>query len=523
MNEAVSVRSALTWAGDVATLWRRWVRAHLGMTILLSALAFVFGWLWNTYVMAVDLDGSDPDPDVRTIATAQGRPFNSLFWLLLFSLLSGLITYGWQRGWRNLFGDLAVLPRRLGQAVSRNTGGAFAVLLWGVSVSLIISTVITSAVSLALGLVLLTLSATPIGTILNFAVIRLWRALAGIVSPSAGMGAILLAGPFLVMVGEAAGLLLDWLFDTWFIGLTAGVIAAVVSILLARGAGSSPSRGSAAAILIGLMVALSALFALSALDSGRAWGDDGGWLECQTDDGQPCSELGLGGIFAWFGSEGAGVVLAHSAVGGAFAAFGTAIGVGVGSVAASLAVAGVGAAVGLAQPPPGTKATGYAKVPHQGPPHQGPPGQAGQQIPQQIPQQGGPPQGVPTEWGGQQGPSQHAAPGQVPQQGGPAHGGPAHGVPAEWSGQQGAQGQVPQQGIPQQGGPPEWGGQQIVEPPEPPQQGAGRQSVGFDEPIIPQQPTIPIDDVFPEPPDRKRDKDDGRDGRDGKDGRDTGA
>ena len=273
MDEAVSVRSALAWAGDVATRWRHWVRAHLGATILLSALAFAFGWLWNTYVMAVSLEGSDPGPEVQTIATAQGRPLNSLFWLLLFSLLSGLITYGWQRGWRNLFGDLAVLPRRFGQAVSDNAGGAFAMLLWGVAVSLIISTVITSAVSLALGLVLLTLAATPIGTILNFTVIRLWRGLAGIVAPSGGMGAVLVAGPFLVMVGEAFGLLLDWVFATWFIGLIVGIVAAVASILLARGA--NPSHGSAAAVLIGL-TGLTA--ALSALWSGRAWGDDGGWL-----------------------------------------------------------------------------------------------------------------------------------------------------------------------------------------------------------------------------------------------------
>ena len=381
MNEALSVRSALAWAGDVATQWRRWVRAHLGITILLSALAFVFGWVWNTYVMAFKLDGSDPDPDVQTIATAQGRPFNSLFWLLLFSLLSGLITYGWQRGWRNLFDDLAVLPRRFGQAVSHNAGGAFAMLLWGVSVSLIISTVITSAVSLALGLVLLTLAATPIGTILNFTVIRLWRALAGIVAPTGGLGAILVAGPFLVMVGEATGLLLDWVFAKWFIGLIVGVVAGVVSILLARGA--KPSHGSVAGILIGLMVALSALW------SGRARGDDGGWLECQTADGQFCSEMGLGGIFAWFGSEGANVVVAHGAIGGAFAGLGTAIGVGVGSVAASVAVAGAGAAArGVAQPPPGTRATGQAKVPHQGPPPSPPQAPQAPQAPQtpQTPQ-----------------------------------------------------------------------------------------------------------------------------------------
>jgi hypothetical protein len=40
--------------------------------------------------------------------------------------------------------------------------------------------------------------------------------------------------------------------------------------------------------------------------------------------------------------------------------------------------------------------------------------------------------------------------------------------------------------------------------------GSGWQTMGFDEPTIP-QPTMPLDDVLPEPPERKRDKEDGRD------------
>jgi hypothetical protein len=35
-----------------------WTRRHLGLTLLLSVGAFVFGWLWNTYIMAVSLQGS---------------------------------------------------------------------------------------------------------------------------------------------------------------------------------------------------------------------------------------------------------------------------------------------------------------------------------------------------------------------------------------------------------------------------------------------------------------------------------
>jgi hypothetical protein len=445
MDEAVSVGSALAWAGDVGRQWGRWVRAHLGMTIVLSILAFAFGWVWNTYVMAVNLDGSVPLPDEETIATAQGRPFNSLFWLLLFSLVSGVITYGWQRGWRNLLGDLAVLPRRFGQTMSLNATGAFAMLLWGLSVSLIISTLISSAVSLALGLVLLTLAATPVGTIINFAFIRIWKALTGIVAPSGGMGAVLVAGPFLVMLGEAAGLLLDWLFASWLLGLILGAVAALASILLARRV--KPANGAMAGVLIGLAVAFSEFW------PSRAWGDDGGWSECQGDSGQPCSEMGLAGVFAWLGSDGAGTVITYGALGGAGAAVGTAIGVGLGSVAAGLAMAAASAAARVA-PPPSSKAMGHAAVPPQGGP------QPGQQLP---------PQSEP---------------------------------------QQGAMGQQP---------PPE-GQPQIPEQQAPTNQSAAWQTVGFEEPTVaqpPMAPMAPIDDVLPEPSDRKRGKEDGQE--DGKD------
>lgn len=317
---------AVAWTRDVLVQWRRWIGAHLGMTILLSSLAFIFGWAWNTYVMAVYLEGSVPESGVRTIATAEGMPFNSLFWLLFFALLSGLITYGWTRGWGNLWSDLAVLPRRLSQTLRQNRSGAAALLLWGVSISLIISTLISSAVSLALGLVLLTLAATPIGTILNFALIRIWKGLCGIATPSGGLGAVLVAGPFLVMLGEAFGLLLDWLFASWLIGLILGVAAAVTSMLLARGAARV-----VAPVLFGLWFWVQ---------ERRAWADDGGWNECVTESGERCADLGLGGVIAWFGSEGAGTVVAHGAIGGVFAGLGTAVGVGMGSVAAGIAVAG---------------------------------------------------------------------------------------------------------------------------------------------------------------------------------------
>lgn len=332
MDDAISFGSALTWLGDVGRRWGRWVRTHLGMTILLGIAAFVVGWVWNTYLLAVELDGSNPGPGTETIATADGKPFNNVFWLLAFGLLSGLITYGRQRGLRNMFGDLAVLPRKFGQTMSQNARGSFAMLLWGMAVSLLVSIFIPSAVSLALALVLLILAATPLGTIINSALIKIWKALTGNDAPSEKMGAVLVAGPFLVMLGEASGLLLDWLFASLVLGLILGVGAAVGSVLLGRGASPSPTT------TVGVLIGLS--FALAELWPGRALADDGGWKECHTPDGVACSDLGPGGLYAWCSSEGAGALIASGAMGGGFAGLGAAIGIGLGAVAAGLAMGG---------------------------------------------------------------------------------------------------------------------------------------------------------------------------------------
>jgi hypothetical protein len=363
MGEAVSLSASLVWTREVLVQWRRWTRSHWLMTLALSTLAFVIGWVWNTYLMAVDLDGSQVGPGTQTTATADGHAGNGLFWLLLFSLAGGLVTYAWSRGWRNFWADMAALPRRFGEAMTSSRSGALAMLLWGVSVSLVISTVISSAVSLALGLVLLALAATPVGVILNFTLIRLWRGLCGIITPNVGARLAVMVSPFMVMVGEALGLFLDWMLGGWLIGLLLGVGCAVASVVLVRAA--PPPRAAVMLIVAG------AVIAWQVVRVRWAYADDGGWSECATAEGQPCAELGLGGIVAWLGSPGAGHVVARGSVGGVFAAVGAVLGVGIGGAAAGLAVA---AAQASASGQPARSSTG-------GPDRHGQPGPAEVQGP----------------------------------------------------------------------------------------------------------------------------------------------
>ena len=323
MVEALSLSAGLVWTREVLVQWRRWTRSHWRMTLLLSVLAFVVGWVWNTYIMAVQLDGSQVDPGARTTSTADGRTANGLFWLLLFSLAGGLVAYAWSRGWKNFRADVVALPRQFGEAMTTSRAGAFAMLLWGASVSLVISTVITSAVSAVLGLLLLALAATPIGVILNFAIIRLWRGLCRIVAPKVGARLAVILSPFMVMVGEALGLFLDWAINSWLVGLMLGIACAVVSVMLAR---AGPLPGAAATLMVA-----SAVVAWQVVTLRWAYADDGGWSECITAAGQPCTDLGLGGISAWLRSPGAEHVMVRGSIGGVFAAAGAALGIGAGA------------------------------------------------------------------------------------------------------------------------------------------------------------------------------------------------
>ena len=326
MAEVMSVGPALEWARAVVRQWGVWTRSHLLMTVVLSALAFGVGWVVNTYLMAFVLDGSNVSEDQDTAATADDRTANALFWLLLFGLLAGVATYAWSRGWKNFRADLATLPRVFAEAMTRNKTAAMAMLLWGAAVSLVISTLISSAVSLALGLVLLALAATPIGIILNFALIRLWRGLCGVVAPAAGLPLAAALSPFMVMLGESLGLFLDWVIGVWTVSLLLGIACAIASLVLARGTLPRPATGVFLAV---------AVVAWQVVRVSHAYADDGGWTECSTSSFEPCE--GLGGIFAWAGSDGAGHVMARAVIGGAFSAAGAAIGAGLGGAAAGLA------------------------------------------------------------------------------------------------------------------------------------------------------------------------------------------
>ncbi|SNY48520.1 hypothetical protein [Paractinoplanes atraurantiacus] len=326
MAETMSFQDSVRWTRDVFTQWRHWTRAHWRLTLLLSALAFLTGWAWNTYAMAVGLEGSEGE-GTKTITTADGHSLNALFWVILFTFVSGVITYAWTRGWTAFRADVAVLPRRFAEAMTQSRPGAFAMLLWGMAVALVIATLISSAAAIVLSLALLALATSPVGVILNFALVRVWRGLCGILAAKARPRLDAMVNPFMVMFGESIGLLLDGLIGNWVFKFLGGIFAALVSVTLARG-----SRMPGFAVILAFVVAAQTLRVRGAL------ADDGGWTECVTSDGRPCAGLGLEGVLAWFQSDGATHVLVRSSIGAIAAALGALLGLGLGAAGASAAL-----------------------------------------------------------------------------------------------------------------------------------------------------------------------------------------
>ncbi|GAA0520618.1 hypothetical protein Ade02nite_94480 [Paractinoplanes deccanensis] len=355
MAETMSFQESVRWTRDVLAQWGSWTRAHWRLTLLLSVVAFVTGWAWNTYAMAVGLEGSKAEGSPTT-ATADGHTLNAVYWLILFTLISGVITYAWSRGWTAFRADMAILPRRFAEAMTTSRPGAFAMLLWGLSVALIIATLVESAAAIVLGLVLLALASSPIGVILTFALVRVWRGLCGILAGKANPRVDAMVNPFMVMVGEGAGLLLDGLIDSYVFKMLAAVFAALVSVTLARG-----SRAP------GIVAVLVLAGASQLIRMRGAYADDGGWNECVTADGRPCAGLGLEGVLAWFGSPGAGHVLVRGSIGASASAVGALIGLGAGAAAAALA-RGAPRIASQGRPPPDAGPLPPLNVPPQPPP-----------------------------------------------------------------------------------------------------------------------------------------------------------
>ena len=109
MTAAASAGGLLPTRALFHESWK-WLRKNWIRTLVFSLLSFVIAWGWNVWIMARKLEGSVAEPGSSTTATAQGHPWNGVYWLLCTTILFGLITYGREKGFKNLLREFFTPP-----------------------------------------------------------------------------------------------------------------------------------------------------------------------------------------------------------------------------------------------------------------------------------------------------------------------------------------------------------------------------------------------------------------------------
>ena len=178
-GSAVNSAAAASPEGLVSTrvLFReswRWLRKNWLRTLIFSVLSFLIAWAWNVWIMARKLEGSVADPGSETTATAQGKTWNGIYWLLCTTILFGLITYGREKGFKNLLREFFTPPFTFFENLFKRPRSAIAMACWGAALALLIGSVVSNAISGLLGLGFLLAAPTALAIVLNNVLIRAW-------------------------------------------------------------------------------------------------------------------------------------------------------------------------------------------------------------------------------------------------------------------------------------------------------------------------------------------------------------
>ena len=153
----------------------KWLRKNWIRTLIFSVLSFLIAWIWNVWIMARKLEGSVAEPGSSTTATAQGKTWNGIYWLLCTTILFGLITYGREKGFRNLLREFFTPPFTFFDNLFKRPRSAIAMGCWGAALALLIGSVVSNAISGLLGLGFLLAAPTALAIVLNNVLIRVDR------------------------------------------------------------------------------------------------------------------------------------------------------------------------------------------------------------------------------------------------------------------------------------------------------------------------------------------------------------
>ena len=139
--------------------------------------------------------------------TAQGNTWNGIYWLLCTTILFGLITYGREKGFRNLPREFFTPPFTFFDNLVRRPRSVIAMGCRARRSALLVGSVVSNAGPGLLGLGFLLAAPTAVAIVLNNVLIRGWTGIFSAMQARLKHDAAALANPYAMMFGEAIGAL----------------------------------------------------------------------------------------------------------------------------------------------------------------------------------------------------------------------------------------------------------------------------------------------------------------------------
>jgi hypothetical protein len=234
-----------------------WVKRNWWRTLIVSGASFVVAWLWNMWLMAYRLEGHRVDPGRgSTTATADGKSYNIIYWLLVTTVGFGIVAYARERGVRTTLQELVGAPKRILASLSARPNTTIGMFLWGMSLSMIVAVILTQAMSGVLAIGFLVAAPSLLANLINNFFIRVWTAVLSNFAPNVRDEVDGVTGPLVVMLGQAAGLILAFIIGDSMFGGANDIIKVLLAVGLAGMSyvvvliGNRPSPSTATVVIV---------------------------------------------------------------------------------------------------------------------------------------------------------------------------------------------------------------------------------------------------------------------------------
>ncbi|SHG47273.1 hypothetical protein SAMN02745221_00274 [Thermosyntropha lipolytica DSM 11003] len=217
---------------------------------------------------------------------------STLLWMLVSGFLFVALPRIRQIGWGAFLAETAKIPGIMAQYVKKAGDNGFLLLMSGMGVALVISSILSSTTSLFMALGLAAVFASPLGRVLAILIQSSWIILVARINPEqaqiqASFGII---PAYVTMAGSTAGFLLATVLP--FPGWTGIILLIVVALILYN---QNRPGGNTSTGMLFWLITFSVIF----LKAKGVLAHDGGWTEAGRD------------FNSWLRSEGAMRALLH--------------------------------------------------------------------------------------------------------------------------------------------------------------------------------------------------------------------